>query len=69
MNPDIARAATMTEGGMMSFFNACTKAATRWPQFSTVEKAALVSFRAKVSKKGEADRWEDRVQYLPMVAG
>lgn len=68
MNPDIGRAATATEGGMQSFFAACTKAATDGLILDGRE-AALVTFRQKVSGRNEPDRYEDRVQYLPMVAG
>lgn len=68
MNPDIDAAATGTPGGMQSFFAACTKAATDGLILDGRE-AALVTFNQKVSKKNEKDRWEPRVQYLPMVAG
>jgi recombination protein RecT len=68
MNPQVSRAATATEGGMHSLLAACTKAATDGLILDGRE-AALVTFRQKVSRRGEPDRWEDRVQYLPMVAG
>lgn len=68
MNPQIASAATKTEGGMHSLLAACTKAATDGLIIDGRE-AALVTFNQKVSKKGERDRYEERVQYLPMVAG
>lgn len=32
-------------------------------------EAALVVYRTNVAKRGEAPRWENRVQYMPMVAG
>lgn len=68
MNPEIARAASNTQGGMQSLLTACTKAATDGLIIDGRE-AALVTFRQKVSGKNEADRYEDRVQYIPMVAG
>lgn len=68
MNPEIARAASQTVGGMQSLLTACTKAATDGLIIDGRE-AALVTFRQKVSAKNEPDRWEDRVQYIPMVAG
>lgn len=68
MNPQVARAATATDGGMHSLLAACTKAATDGLILDGRE-AALVTFRQKVSRRGEPDQWEDRVQYLPMVAG
>lgn len=68
MNPQIAKAATSTDGGMHSLLAACTKAATDGLIIDGRE-AALVTFRQKVSEKGERDRYEDRVQYIPMVAG
>lgn len=68
MNPDIARAASNTPGGMQSLLTACTKAATDGLIIDGRE-AALVTFRQKVSGKNEPDRYEDRVQYIPMVAG
>jgi recombination protein RecT len=67
MNPDIAEACG-TVGGMQSLLAACTKAATDGLILDGRE-AALVTFNVKVSKKGEKDRWEKRVQYIPMVAG
>lgn len=68
MNPDIARAASKTTGGMQSLLTACTKAATDGLIIDGRE-AALVTFRQKVSGKNEPDKYEDRVQYIPMVAG
>lgn len=57
-----------TPGGMQSLLAACTKAATDGLILDGRE-AALVTFNQKVSKKGEKDRWEKRIQYIPMVAG
>lgn len=68
MNPEIARAASTTNGGMQSLLTACTKAATDGLVLDGRE-AALVTFRQKVSGRNEQDRYEDRVQYIPMVAG
>lgn len=68
MNPDIAQAATKSDGGMRSLFAACTKAATDGLIIDGRE-AALVTFNTKVSAKGEKDRWEKHIQYIPMVAG
>lgn len=68
MNPELARAASKTNGGMQSLLTACTKAATDGLIIDGRE-AALVTFRQKVSGKNEPDRYEDRVQYIPMVAG
>lgn len=68
MNPQIA-AACATAGGMQSLLAACTKAATDGLILDGRE-AALVTFRANVKlKKTDPDKWEDRVQYIPMVAG
>ena len=68
MNPQIASACS-TPGGMQSLLAACTKAATDGLILDGRE-AALVTFRAKVSKPNEKpERYEDRVQYIPMVAG
>jgi len=64
MNPQIAKAAASTPGGMQSLLVACTKAATDGLILDGRE-AALVTFRQKVSD----NRYEDRVQYIPMVAG
>lgn len=68
MNPQVARAASQTQGGLESLLGACTKAATDGLIIDGRE-AALVTFRQKVSGKNEPDRYEDRVQYIPMVAG
>lgn len=69
MNPQIARAATATEGGMHSLLAACTKAATDGLILDGRE-AALVVFRQNVKlRKTDPDKWEDRIQYIPMVAG
>lgn len=65
MNPEIADACK-TPGGMQSLFAACTKAATDGLILDGRE-AALVTFNQKVSKN--PDKWEKRVQYIPMVAG
>lgn len=69
MNPQIAHAATATEGGMHSLLAACTKAATDGLIIDGRE-AALVTFRQNAKqRKNDPDKWEDRVQYIPMVAG
>lgn len=68
MNPDIARAANSSPEGMQSLLAACTKAATDGLILDGRE-AALVTFRSKVSKRNEPDRYVDLVQYIPMVAG
>lgn len=68
MNPEISQAAMGSGGGLHSLFAACTKAATDGLILDGRE-AALVTFNQKVSKSGEKDRWEKRVQYIPMVAG
>lgn len=69
MNPQIAHAATATEGGMHSLLAACTKAATDGLIIDGRE-AALVTFRQNTKqRKNDPDKWEDRVQYIPMVAG
>jgi len=68
MNPQIA-SACQTAGGMQSLLAACTKAATDGLILDGRE-AALVTFRQNVKeKKNDPDKWEDRVQYIPMVAG
>lgn len=64
MNPAIAKAATSSKGGMQSLFAACTKAATDGLILDGRE-AALVTFRQKTP----SGNYEDRIQYLPMVAG
>lgn len=69
MNPEIAQAATKTEGSMRSLLAACTKAATDGLILDNRE-AALVTFNVKVSGKNEKpERWEKHIQYIPMVAG
>lgn len=69
LNPQIAKAATATEGGMQSLFAACTKAATDGLILDGRE-AALVTFRQNVKeRKNDPDKYEERIQYLPMVAG
>lgn len=65
MNPELAEACK-TPGGMQSLLAACTKAATDGLVLDGRE-AALVTFNVKVSKN--PDKWEKRVQYVPMVAG
>ena len=68
MNPQISRACE-TQGGMQSLLAACTKAATDGLILDNRE-AALVTFRQNVKKnRNDPDQWEDRVQYIPMVAG
>ena len=62
MNPQIGKACD-TMGGMQSLMAACTKAATDGLIIDGRE-AALVTFRQKVG-----DNYEDRIQYIPMVAG
>lgn len=64
MNPAVAKAATGSKGGMQSLFAACTKAATDGLILDGRE-AALVTFRQKTP----SGNYEDRIQYLPMVAG
>lgn len=64
MNPQIATAANKTQGGLHSLLAACTKAATDGLILDGRE-AALVTFRQKVGD----NQYEDRVQYIPMVAG
>lgn len=63
MQPQIQKAC-QSQGGMQSLFAACTKAATDGLILDGRE-AALVTFKQKVGD----NQWEDRVQYLPMVAG
>lgn len=63
MNPEITRACN-TRDGIQSFFAACTNAAKDGLILDGRE-AALVTFRSKVGD----NRYEDRVQYIPMVAG
>lgn len=63
MNPQIGKAC-QTQGGMQSLLAACTKAATDGLIIDGRE-AALVTFRQKVGD----NQYEDRVQYIPMVAG
>lgn len=68
MNPQISKACE-TQGGMQSLFAACTKAATDGLILDGRE-AALVTFRQNVKEnRNDPDKWEDRVQYIPMVAG
>lgn len=68
MNPQIGKAC-QTQGGMQSLFAACTKAATDGLILDGRE-AALVTFRQNVkANRNDPDKWEDRVQYIPMVAG
>lgn len=66
MNPQISRACE-TPGGMQSLLAACTKAATDGLILDNRE-AALVTFRQNVGDRNNPI-WEDRVQYIPMVAG
>lgn len=63
MNPQIGKACG-TQGGMQSLMGACTKAATDGLILDGRE-AALVTFRQKVGD----NQYEDRIQYIPMVAG
>ena len=63
MNPQIGSACN-TAGGIQSLMAACTKAATDGLILDGRE-AALVTFRQKTGD----NQWEDRVQYIPMVAG
>lgn len=63
MNPQIGKACN-TQGGMQSLMAACTKAATDGLILDNRE-AALVTFRQKTGD----NQYEDRVQYIPMVAG
>lgn len=59
--------ACRTPGGVQSLMIACTKAATDGLILDNRE-AALVTFNQKVKDK-DGERWEKRVQYMPMVAG
>jgi len=67
MNPDISEACK-TRTGVQSLMAACTKAATDGLILDGRE-AALVTFNSKVTEKGQPDRWEKQIQYIPMVAG
>lgn len=68
MNPQIGNACN-TAGGIQSLMAACTKAATDGLILDGRE-AALVTFRQNVKQnRNDPDQWEDRVQYIPMVAG
>lgn len=67
LSPDVQRACR-TEGGIQSLKLACSRAAADGLVIDGRE-AALVTFRQKVSSKGEADKWEDRLQYIPMYQG
>ncbi len=68
MSPDIGSACN-TPGGVQSLMIACTKAATDGLIIDGRE-AALVTFNQNVKeKKSDPDKWEKRVQYMPMVAG
>ncbi|HUQ93845.1 MAG TPA: recombinase RecT [Bryobacteraceae bacterium] len=58
--------AVQTDGGMRSFLAACTKAASDGLILDGKE-AVLLTFNTKVSKN--PDRWEERVQYIPMRDG
>lgn len=68
LNPSIKKAAEKSMGGMQSLLLACAKAAADGLIIDGRE-AALTTFRCKVSKKGEPDVYEDRIQYLPMYQG
>ena len=61
-NPDIAKCAKTPEG-RKSIYDSCLKAATDGLLLDGRE-AALVKFNVKVG-----DGWQDRAQYMPMVAG
>lgn len=61
-NPDLLQANRRT------LWNACMKAAQDG-LLPDNREAALVWFNTKVSKRGEPDRWEKHVQYMPMVYG
>lgn len=68
MNPQIASACD-TPGGMQSLFASCTKAATDGLILDGRE-ATLVTFNQNVKvRRSDPDKWELRVQYIPMVAG
>lgn len=68
MNPQIGNACNTT-GGIQSLMAACTKAATDGLILDGRE-AALVTFRQNVKQnRNDPDQWEDRIQYIPMVAG
>lgn len=61
-NPDLAHA------DRRSLFNSCVKAAQDG-LYPDGREAALVIFNTKVKGSDGKERWEKRVQYLPMVAG
>lgn len=68
MNPQIVKAC-QTQGGMQSLLAACTKAATDGLILDGRE-AALVTFNQNVKqRRSDPDKYEERVQYIPMVAG
>lgn len=66
MKPEIERVAK-TAGGRQSIYESCLKAAADGLLLDGRE-GALVSFRANV---GDYDNpvWEERAQYMPMIAG
>lgn len=64
MQPQISRAASSSKEGLQSLLAACTKAATDGLILDGRE-ATLVTFK----QKGANGQYEDRIQYLPMVAG
>lgn len=66
MNPQI-EAACQSEGGMQSFLSACTNAAKDGLILDGKE-AALVTFRSNSGTRNKPV-WEERIQYIPMVAG
>jgi len=64
MNPQISKACD-TPAGIQSLMAACTKAATDGLILDGRE-AALVTFG---QKNRDTNQYEDRIQYIPMVAG
>lgn len=65
MSPEVQAACT-TAGGVQSLMIACAKAAADGLVIDGRE-AALVTFNTKVSKN--PDKWEKRLQYMPMYQG
>ena len=64
---DIQRCAA-TPAGRKSIYDACLKAASDGLLLDGRE-AALVRFNVKAKDEDGRERWEDRAQYMPMVAG
>lgn len=68
LNPELKRIAEASRGGTNSLILACSKAAADGLILDGRE-AALVPMTIKVSKRGETDKFEKRLQYIPMVQG